>query len=155
MAQDEQAESEPNQEPRAIEILCKRQLHRMHDLKWATSPRRRSSCLCCVYHPSYQREVGVDSIGGTSILSLPDRDHDFGLCRASPANTAKDRLLSDVSGTHPNPWEWERIQVDVGKCLTHATNICKTRMMTKLISIILGDAKWVQWMPWTAWKCDC
>jgi len=32
------------------------------------------------------------------------------------------------------------------KCLTHATNrfgVCKSRMMTKLISIILGDAKWV------------
>jgi len=83
---------------------------------------------------------------GTSILSLSDHDHDSGLCRASPANTAKDSSLSDVSGAHPNPWEWERIQVDVGKYLTHATNrfgVCKSRMMTKLISIILGDAKWV------------
>ena len=61
-----------------------------------------------------------------TILSLPDRDHVSGLCRANPAKTQPRtlRLVCPMCPAHhPNPWEWERRQVDVGKCLTPQTGL--------------------------------
>lgn len=117
----------------------------------AGTRRRRSSCLN-LSTPPISTKLGSKmapkgNAKGTTILSLPDRDHVSGLCRANPCqNTAKDaQACYPMCPAHrPNPWEWERRQADIGRHKLVWFTI--SRMMTNLSFIILGgpgDAKWM------------